>query len=233
MAAKGRQASWFPGMAWRALRFAATLAGAVLLAAPAALSADCAKALETVFGHEGGYQNSPKDAGNWSSKVVGVGKMCGGTKFGIACGHNPGVDVKSLTREQAAEIYKNRECKDLRFDELGGRTIPTLLLDLAVNMGSDMAVKLMGTSINILKPPGEQIVFDETMTDEMVEWFNENTRTRQERVAFYAVLIVAAVDRYAYIVESNPKQAVWLLGWVRRVLPNELELLRPVRKAAK
>jgi len=30
-------------------------------------------------------------------------------------------------------------------------------------------------------------------------------------------------------VESNPKQAVWLLGWVRRVIPNEIEAIRPSR----
>lgn len=205
----------------------------LLASAPAARSADCAEALETVFGHEGGYQNSRKDGGNWSSKIVGMGKMCGGTKFGIACGHNPGVDVKNLTREQAGEIYKNRECKELRFEELEGQIVPTLLLDIAVNMGSDMAVKLMGTSINLIEPPEQEIKFDETMTDEMVAWFNENTRTRHQKVAFYAVLTVAAIDRYVYIVESNPKQAVWLLGWVRRVLPNELDAIRPVRTPPK
>ena len=219
------------GGLWNIPAMAAALAAALLLTAtaPAAWSADCAAALETVFGHEGGYQNSRKDAGNWSSKKVGVGKMCGGTKFGIACGHNPGVNIRSLTREQAAEIYRNRECKDMRMAELEGQTIPTLLLDLAVNMGSDMAVKLMGTTINLVNKPEEHISFDETMTDEMVAWFNANTKTREQKVLFYAVLTLAAIDRYAHIVESNPKQAVWLLGWVRRVIPNEIEAIRPSR----
>lgn len=214
----------------RRLTLAAGLAAAMLFALPAAArSADCAAALEIVFGHEGGYQNSRKDAGNWSGKKVGVGKLCGGTKFGIACGHNPGVDIKALTREQAGEIYRNRECKDMRMEELAGQTIATLLLDLAVNMGSDMAVKLMGTTINLVNAPEEHITFDETMTDEMVAWFNANTKTREQQVLFYAVLTLAAIDRYAHIVESNPKQAVWLLGWVRRVIPNEIEAIRPSR----
>jgi len=214
----------------RRLTLAAGLAAAMLFALPpAARSADCAAALEIVFGHEGGYQNSRKDAGNWSGKKVGVGKLCGGTKFGIACGHNPGVDIKALTREQAGEIYRNRECKDMRMEELAGQTIATLLLDLAVNMGSDMAVKLMGTTINLVNAPEEHITFDETMTDEMVAWFNANTKTREQQVLFYAVLTLAAIDRYAHIVESNPKQAVWLLGWVRRVIPNEIEAIRPSR----
>lgn len=214
----------------RRLKLAVGLAAVMMFALPpAARSADCAAALEIVFGHEGGYQNSRKDAGNWSGKKVGVGKLCGGTKFGIACGHNPGVDIKALTREQAGEIYRNRECKDMRMEELTGQTIPTLLLDLAVNMGSDMAVKLMGTTINLVNAPEEHITFDETMTDEMVAWFNANTKTREQQVLFYAVLTLAAIDRYAHIVESNPKQAVWLLGWVRRVIPNEIEAIRPSR----
>ena len=213
----------------RPLRISGLMAAALLATSPAAQSADCAAALEIVFGHEGGYQNSRKDAGNWSSKKVGVGKLCGGTKFGIACGHNPGVDIKSLTREQAGEIYRNRECKDIRIEELQDQSISTLLLDLAVNMGSDMAVKLMGTTINLVNAPEEQIIFDETMTEEMVAWLNANTRTREQVSLFYAVLTLAAIDRYAYIVESNPKQAMWLLGWIRRVIPNEIEAIRPNR----
>ena len=209
----------------------AAIAATTLLAATAheAWSADCAVALETVFGHEGGYQNSRKDAGNWSSKKVGVGKMCGGTKFGIACGHNPGVYIKALTREQAAEIYRNRECKEMRMEELAGTTLPTLLLDLAVNMGSDMAVKLMGTTINLINAPNEPLIFGEVMTDEMVVQFTSLTKTREDRGFFYAVLTLTAIDRYAYIVEKNPKQAVWLLGWIRRVIPNEIEAIRPNR----
>lgn len=192
-----------------------------------ALAADCATALVTVFGNEGGYQNSRQDAGNWSSKKVGVGHMCGGTKFGIACGYNPGYDIKNLTKDQAANIYKNRECKELRMAELNHQDIPTLLLDLGVNMGTEMAIKLMGTTINLLNPKDEQIKFDLVLTDEMVNWYNENTKTREQRIIFFSILTLTAIDRYAYIVESNKNQAVWLLGWIRRVVPNEIEVIRP------
>jgi len=65
------------------------------------------------------------------------------------------------------------------------------------------------------------------MTDEIVNWYNENTKTRDSQILFFSVLTLAAIDRYAYIVESNKKQAVWLLGWIRRAIPNEIELIRP------
>ena len=194
------------------------------------MAADCAEALQTVFGNEGGYQNSQQDGGNWSSKRVGVGHLCGGTKFGIACAYNPGVNIKNLTKEQAAIIYQNRECKEIRMAELSGVAIPTLLLDLAVNMGTEMAVKLLGTSINLLSPKDQQIKFDEVMTDQMVAWYNENTQTRDQRILLFATLTLTAIDRYAHIVESNKKQSVWLLGWIRRVIPNEIEAIRPSKK---
>jgi len=192
-----------------------------------ALSASCAQALDEVFGNEGGYQNSRNDGGNWSSKKVGIGTMCGGTKYGIACAYNPGVDIKNLTKDQAAKIYQNRECKEIRMSELNGRVIPTLVLDLAVNMGVEMAIKLMGTTINLLSPPDKQIKFNDVMTDEIVNWYNENTKTRDGQIMFFSVLTLTAIDRYVYIVESNKKQAIWLLGWIRRAIPNEIELIRP------
>ena len=191
------------------------------------LSASCVQALDEVFGNEGGYQNSRNDGGNWSSKKVGVGKMCGGTKYGIACAYNPGVDIKNLTKDQAARIYQNRECKEIRMSELNGQVTPTFILDLAVNMGVEMAIKLMGTTINILNPLDKQIKFNDVMTDEMVNWYNENTKTRDGQILFFSVLTLTAIDRYVYIVESNKKQSVWLLGWIRRAIPNEIELIRP------
>lgn len=194
-----------------------------------ALGASCAQALDEVFGNEGGYQNSRNDGGNWSSKKAGVGKMCGGTKYGIACAHNPGVDIKNLTKDQAAKIYQNRECKEIRMSELNGSVVPTFVLDLAVNMGVEMAIKLMGTTINLLSSPDKQIKFNDVMTDEIVNWYNEYTKTRDGQILFFSVLTLTAIDRYVYIVESNKKQAVWLLGWIRRAVPNEIELIRPIK----
>ena len=199
----------------------------ILFASKGVSAASCADALQSVFGNEGGYQNSKQDGGNWSSKKVGVGKLCGGTKYGIACAYSPGVDIKNLTKERAAKIYEGRECRQIRMSELNGQIVPTLLLDLAVNMGVEMAVKLLGTSINLLSSNDKQIKFNDEMTDEMVAWYNANTKDRQGLLLLYATITLTAIDRYAYIVESNKKQSVWLLGWIRRVIPNEIEAIRP------
>jgi len=51
------------------------------------------KAIEFVLSKEGGYVNDPKDPG-------------GETNFGISKKQFPDVDIKTLTKEQAVEIYK-------------------------------------------------------------------------------------------------------------------------------
>lgn len=190
-----------------------------------ALAADCRKAIDTVLAHEGGYQKSRADNGNWSSGKVGQGKRCGGTKYGISCAHNPGVNIKALTRDDAIRIYEEKECKKIRMHDLSGQIIPTILLDYAVNMGSEASIVLMRRTASLLRGDNK-ISLDPEMTDEDVKWFNEYTTNQTHRTLFYAVLILTAIDRYAVIVENNKKQAVWLLGWIRRAIPNEIEEIR-------
>lgn len=188
-------------------------------------AADCQKAIQVVFAHEGGYQNSRMDGGNWSSGKVGIGKLCGGTRFGIACAHNPGVNIKDLTIDQAAKIYEDKQCKEMRMSELNGQVLPTLLLDLSINMGSQASIILLKRTINLLNGD-DSVSLDPVMSDEVVKWYNTYTSDKLKRSLFYSVLTLSAIDRYAAIVEGNKKQAVWLLGWVRRAIPNEIEDLR-------
>lgn len=62
------------------------------------------RAVEFVLGWEGGFNNDPQDSGNWTGGVVGKGVLLG-TKYGISAASYPSLDIKSLTREQAVEIY--------------------------------------------------------------------------------------------------------------------------------
>lgn len=53
---------------------------------------------------EGGYQNAENDAGNWTGGAVGQGENKG-TNWGISASSYPHLDIKSLTRAQAHEIF--------------------------------------------------------------------------------------------------------------------------------
>ena len=67
------------------------------------------------------------------------------------------------------------------------------------------------------------------MTDDIVNWCNENTKTHDGQIVVFSVLTLAAIDRYVCIVESNKNQAVWLLKCIRRAMSNEIELIRPIK----
>jgi lysozyme family protein len=87
-------------------------------------------ALAFVFRWEGGYVDDPRDPG-------------GETKYGISKRSYPDVDIKNLTREKAAEIYK----RDY-WAKVGGDSLPfpfdVLAFDSAVNCGPGRALKWLG-----------------------------------------------------------------------------------------
>src|SRR5690554_991684 len=61
-------------------------------------------AFERLIGHEGKFTDNRADRGNWTTGRVGVGELKG-TKFGISAMTYPHLDIKSLTLEQAKDIY--------------------------------------------------------------------------------------------------------------------------------
>lgn len=87
------------------------------------------KALAFVLKHEGGYVNDPRDPG-------------GETNFGISKAAYPGVDIKALTREGAAAIYR----RDY-WDRAGCGNLPAGVaffhFDTAVNQGPGAAAKFL------------------------------------------------------------------------------------------
>jgi lysozyme family protein len=53
---------------------------------------------------EGGFQDDPRDPGNWTGGQVGAGQLVG-TKYGISAAANPDLDIPNLTWEEAEDIY--------------------------------------------------------------------------------------------------------------------------------
>jgi hypothetical protein len=185
--------------------------------------ASCEKALFDphygVFAHEGGYQNSPEDGGNWSSGHVGKGFMCGGTKYGLSCAFYPKLDIQNLTKAEAAKVYDQDQCEQLKIGGFKGQRVPTMFVDLAVNMGTGTAIKFIIKTLNGLegKPfdPKTKLI----ITADVIRRYNAYTVDFHKRREFLFALSLVAIDHYCDIVQSNPKQAVWLLGWIVRVNP--------------
>lgn len=74
-----------------------------------------------VLKQEGGYVNDPHDAG-------------GETNFGISKRAYPSIDIKSLTREEAIEIYRDDYWKTIGCEKMDW-PLCLIVFDTAVNMG--------------------------------------------------------------------------------------------------
>jgi len=148
--------------------------------------------IEVVLKHEGGYVNDPKDPG-------------GETNFGVSKRAYPDVDMKTLTKEGAKDIYKRdywdkNHCGDLP-DELRH-----VYFDMCVNMGRGRATKIMQETANT---KGADLKVDGGMGPKTISALEniELERVRAYRVKYYVNLI-----------DRKPDLAKFYFGWFRRSL---------------
>ncbi len=100
---------------------------------------DFSRALEVVLRVEGGYSDDPRDSG-------------GKTNFGItekvarAFGYTG--EMRNLTKQTAAEIYKQGYWLNCKCDQLP-YPLSLYVFDCAVNQGSDAAKKLLQAALNV------------------------------------------------------------------------------------
>lgn len=91
------------------------------------------QAFEIVIGHEGGYVDNPADPG-------------GETKFGISKRSYPGVEIASLTIDEAKAIYR-RDYWDKAGCDVCAPGLALIVFDAAVNNGVGRAVRWLQTAV--------------------------------------------------------------------------------------
>ena len=108
------------------------------------MQANYDKCLETILHHEGGYVNHPKDPGGETN--LGVTKRVyeefGGTK-----------DMKNLTVEDVAPIYKKGYWDKMKGDELPSG-LDLCVFDFGVNAGPGRSAKYLQTMIGTVADGG-------------------------------------------------------------------------------
>lgn len=104
-------------------------------------------AFDRLINHEGGFQNNPKDRGNWTSGKIGIGTLRG-TKYGITAMTYPHLDIESLTLADARMIYK----QDF-WGKAGCDLVPDNMkfdvFDTAVNSGPAMATIFLQRAVGV------------------------------------------------------------------------------------
>lgn len=144
---------------------------------------------DRLIGHEGGYVNNPSDPG-------------GETKWGISKRSYPKLNIKSLTREAARDIYYNDFWKKINADELQDG-VAFQLFDSAVNSGIDQSIRFLQRAIGAADDghwgPISQKILDATSESDVIMKFNA------ERLDFMT------------------KLSTWPTfgkGWARRIVEN-------------
>jgi len=152
------------------------------------------RAIVVVLEHEGGYVDNPADHG-------------GETNYGISSRYNPGVDVASLTREEAIEIYWETRWDGRGYDGLPER-IAIKTFDLAVNLGSKTAITILQRA---LRSVGFRVAIDGVLGPE--------THGAAGRVCENALLAATrseAAGEYRLRLARDDSQAIFAEGWMER-----------------
>ena len=147
-----------------------------------------------VLEHEGGYVHDPKDLG-------------GETNFGITKRFYPDVDIKTLTKEGAKEIYKRDYWDKNKVDKLP-TNLKHIYFDMCINQGKRTAVKILQRAANAI---GAKLDVDGGLGPATIGAIEKHT-PELDRVRSYRVL------HYANLVFKKPEQERFWFGWFRRAL---------------
>jgi lysozyme family protein len=155
------------------------------------------KCIVVILQNEGGYVNNLSDPG-------------GETQWGIAKKFYPGLDIKSLTKEQAIEIYFKDYWTPMNLDPINSDTLKLQLFDMGVNAGIRAAIRIIQRLV-FAKPDG--IIGPHTV--ELINAYNQSVNLtelyKHERKRYYLGLTI-----------RKPELKVFLKGWIARVEKTKL-----------
>lgn len=148
-----------------------------------------------MLANEGGYVSNPVDPG-------------GETNFGISQRSYPLLNIKELTRDEAATIYQRDYWK---FDQLASQRVATKLFDACVNLGPTQAVRLLQVSLGGIQ--AGPVIADGKFGPDTIAHVNA---ADEERLVdeFKAHLAKFYADE---ALQGTGKDG-FLLGWLRRAV---------------
>jgi lysozyme family protein len=152
-------------------------------------------AINVILDHEGDYVDDPDDCG-------------GETKFGISKRSYPHLDIPTLNLDAAKAIYYQDYWEPQRYHEIENLPLIIKLFDLAVNMGSRMAHRLIQRA---LRSAGNNVVEDGLLGPKTIAAINA-----VDISDLLAALKSEAAGYYRSLAVSNPKQRKFLKGWLNR-----------------
>lgn len=152
--------------------------------------ADLNISIQKTLVHEGGYVDNPADSG-------------GPTKFGITQADMPGQNIEDLTPEQAIEYYLEHYVKP-GYSEIQSQDVCNKLFDMGVLFGIGEAVHIFQLVLNVgvdgVFGPETLQATNEADADSLLQAYKTSMATHAFQIA-----------------TANPKDRIFLTGWVNRI----------------
>ena len=166
-------------------------------------------AVEIVLRHEGGFSDSNADRGgvtNFGISLKFLERMPDGDLNSDELIDKQ--DIKQLNREQAMHFYWREFWHKHGYSKLQNCKIAAKILDLAVNMGSFRAHRLLQQA---LRAVGQGVTIDGALGPLTIE--NSNSADQN---ALLAALRSESAGFYRLIASRDPSQSKFLNGWLKR-----------------
>ena len=158
-------------------------------------------AIGLVLAREGGY------------KPAGDGDPGGETNFGVTKRDHPDVDIRALTRDTAAAIYR-RDWDYLRLGEVKDQDVAAKVFDMTVNLGRQTAIRRAQRALNYLTPRHAEVTVDGYLGDETIAALNAADAER-----LLLALRAYHAARYVELVEGpDTRYETWAAGWLKRAM---------------
>ena len=156
--------------------------------------------------NEGGYQNDPRDDGNYyKGNLIGTNWGISAPSLAEHLGRIPSVaDMKNLKRSQAEEILKNVFWLRNNLDKLSNQSVATLIYDGTVNHGPTGMRNLMDIAI---KSMGGSIKYYEVFTPKGIKYLNGLNQKR-----LFDAIKSARANSY-----QKSKKTHYIKGWMNRL----------------
>lgn len=173
-------------------------------------------ALTYVLSNEGGLVENPNDPGGITKYGISLRFLKSIPEdllkhYGLIVGKSIDKnDIKSLTLNQASEIYRQEFWCHIPFELIFDQSLVNYIFDMCVNMGIAPAVKCVQRSCWSFFTQKDIIHDDGIMGDKTIALLNKMNwnimpALRSERAAYYRLLA-----------EQNPHEKEFLEGWLNR-----------------
>lgn len=161
--------------------------------------------MDHIFKVEGGYSNHPKDSGGATNLGITAATLAAHRKVKSVTAD----DVKSLTKEEATEIYDSRYWDRMSLDLVSNWKLQMAIMDQGVNRGVGTAVRMAQVLANTQFKAG--LTVDDDLGPKTAKFLNS-----VDRETFVREYIQQAQLGYWDIVTRKPDQSVFFKGWLNR-----------------